>query len=367
MNLGRPVTDIQGIGPALGERLNAARYASIGDLIRQPVERLHEVVASTSSLEQCEAWQSMAWLLQIDALTPQWAEALVVAGIETVEELVGQELADLQTLFASAFDSGLIPDQPDDEALFAAGKEAAGIHYGSTALVLVTSESGEPIEDAQVRVGAVQAQTDANGRCRLSHLPGASAQFLSIARDGYATVLEYDFQPNADNRSFATAHRRLAIDHGDATEEPVLEEFQGDRIPSLASYQTRWENVAEADVPEGDVVRVHKQYSDAETVQVVSLFRAWQAGEMVVRQARLGITLFDDTPDNGRLFRRRDGRYQPLAGGLNATARYRAQRQTRAVLVEEANFTQLTPEAQLQRYAELYAEFRSQNQEHSHE
>jgi len=88
--LGGDIERIEGIGPAFGQRLRAAGIAWIVDLLDRcsaPEGRVQVAEKTGLTLEQLLTWTNMADLLRIPGITPDWAELLHAAGVDTVKEL----------------------------------------------------------------------------------------------------------------------------------------------------------------------------------------------------------------------------------------------------------------------------------------
>lgn len=85
------VTLVEGIGPVYADRLARAGIRTVDDLMRAPTDRIADAAAVHEI--RADEWQSMARLLQVPAIGPQYAETLVHAGIRTREQLANQDPA----------------------------------------------------------------------------------------------------------------------------------------------------------------------------------------------------------------------------------------------------------------------------------
>jgi predicted flap endonuclease-1-like 5' DNA nuclease len=88
--LGGDIERIEGIGQAFGQRLRAAGIAWVVDLLDQcssPEGRAQIAEKTGFTPEQLLTWTNMADLLRIPGVTPDWAELLHAAGVDTVKEL----------------------------------------------------------------------------------------------------------------------------------------------------------------------------------------------------------------------------------------------------------------------------------------
>lgn len=80
-----PVTEIEGIGPVMAERLTRAGVRTTRDLLRIDAPRVSEETGISERL--LRNFQAMANLLQLPGLHPEQAAALVYAGVRSLEEL----------------------------------------------------------------------------------------------------------------------------------------------------------------------------------------------------------------------------------------------------------------------------------------
>ncbi len=78
---------IEGIGPAIEQRFRQVAVFTVYDPLRASASRLGTVVSALASFDAVRSWRQMATLLEAEAVTPQWAEALVKSGIASRSDL----------------------------------------------------------------------------------------------------------------------------------------------------------------------------------------------------------------------------------------------------------------------------------------
>lgn len=323
------VTLIQGIGPATAAALAAGSVVSVADLIRFPEQIIHQLVRTSCSLDQVREWREMAHFIEIEGMTGQWAEALVKGGINTFEELVGKPLEDLQAVFEQALERNLIPEVPSTSDLFRCVTDAAQVLHSCTSTGTVLTTSGQAIEGAVVTVGSVSGVTDANGRYRLVRIPAASGQTIRVEAEGFSTLFVDAWTVSYDYRAIENRQLSLAEGAADANLEE-LDEFDGATLPGLSSYRTQWREEEESGLREGDYFRIHKLYERAPKVKIVSLFRAYRAGELIVRYIKLPLDRFDGTPEKGEVYSFAKGQFHRRRNSISSVERYRATRRALA-------------------------------------
>jgi predicted flap endonuclease-1-like 5' DNA nuclease len=88
--LGGDIERIEGVDQVFGQRLRAVGIAWVVDLLDQcssPEGRAQVAEKTGFTPEQLLTWTNMADLLRIPGVTPDWAELLHAAGVDTVKEL----------------------------------------------------------------------------------------------------------------------------------------------------------------------------------------------------------------------------------------------------------------------------------------
>ncbi|MGB0652877.1 MAG: DUF4332 domain-containing protein [Thermoplasmatota archaeon] len=79
------VIDVEGIGPVYAERLQKAKIVNTQQLIATSTTRLAEI--SKAPPKTVQHWQTMAELMKVEGIGPQYAEALSRAGILGIKDL----------------------------------------------------------------------------------------------------------------------------------------------------------------------------------------------------------------------------------------------------------------------------------------
>lgn len=332
-NLALPVSAIEGIGPAVEGALIARGLFVVGDLLRVDAETIHDAVSPIASLDEARQWQDAAYLLQIRQMTPQWAEALVASGVRSLETLLERPLDLLSSVFASAAAAATIPQPPEVDDLFAIVKDAAQVRFSGVATVTVLGPLGGPIAGASVSVGNVTQTTDARGRCRLLRIAPATANALRVRCDGYAALDEQPYAVTYDDRCIGTSFRTLTPLAPGVNETVVrLDEFDGDSVPALSGARVVTETFLEEELRDGDVLRVTELLVREPTATLVSMFRAYEPGTLIVRRVRVPIARLGQLAAVGTYVRVRKGMLEATRGGIAALECYRAQRRARRLV-----------------------------------
>lgn len=356
-NFRLPVAVIEGIGPAIERALNAAQVFYTSDLLHLTASQLHASVRSMASPEQVEQWRTMARFLELRGMTDQWAEALVRNGIETLEALLKKDFEQLNVLFQSAHTDGLIASVPDAAAILEFSRDAALVFHGGHCMGAVLAPDGTPLHDAAVVVGGLTTSTDERGRYRLIRIPPAAGHTLKIEYAGYATLYEPHFTVDYDSRAVRVQYWTLDAAPVPAP-APEFDEYHGADLPALSCYRTVLRSFPQEDMREGDVLKVHELYASTPHVKLVSIFRASQAGDLVVRYVKVELNRFDSPPAKGEVHRYQDGGFVKVENTVHAIERYRALRKLRSSLKANPEFHSLESAAQIDWLIRTYNEKR---------
>lgn len=84
------IADMEGIGPAMSEKLSAARVKTVEDLLTHgatPKGRTQIAEASGIDESRILRWVNMADLYRIKGVGSEYAELLEASGVDTVKEL----------------------------------------------------------------------------------------------------------------------------------------------------------------------------------------------------------------------------------------------------------------------------------------
>ena len=92
------IEEIEGIGPAYGEKLKKANVKTTNDLLKLCCDaKGRKAVSETTSISTGKLleWANMADLMRITGVGKQFAELLEASGVDTVKELRNRNAANL--------------------------------------------------------------------------------------------------------------------------------------------------------------------------------------------------------------------------------------------------------------------------------
>lgn len=84
------IVDIQGIGPEFAEKLKGLNIHTTDDLLKHAADpKSFKALSEKTGISEknFEKWSSMAGLMRVSGIGPQYAELLFFSGVETVEKL----------------------------------------------------------------------------------------------------------------------------------------------------------------------------------------------------------------------------------------------------------------------------------------
>lgn len=271
-NLARPVIDLEGVGPAVAAALGQFDLERVGDLLRVPSEAVHAAASSLASPQQARSWRQMAGFLEIPAMTPQWAEALVWRDIYTHADLARANYAELLAHFAAAQTAKRIPSIPDPPALAAIMAGAAVLAHTGAITGNVIDQAKKPVAGAEIRIGQKHTLADDRGRFRISGLP-LRQKLLCVANHSSAGSARLVLE--AAKTEVAVVHQ-LTLKPGSVPYR--RSQLQGERLPKDLDYPIKVTEVPLAAIAERDLLKVILFYADGKNAKLTSKLLDFEDG-----------------------------------------------------------------------------------------
>ncbi len=94
------IEEIEGIGPAYGEKLRAVGITTTDNLLKAcTTKKQRQQVAEATGIEESRIlkWANMVDLFRVKGIGAQYAELLEAAGVDTVKELAQRKAENLTT------------------------------------------------------------------------------------------------------------------------------------------------------------------------------------------------------------------------------------------------------------------------------
>jgi uncharacterized protein DUF4332/carboxypeptidase family protein len=293
-----PVSAIEGIGEAAEQLLQRRGVYTVDDLLRAPAARLHAAVASIASLAEVRSWRQMAVLLEVDGITPQWAEALVKSDIVSFADLRRLTLSELSERFRSAKDQRVVQDVPTPDETAIMLKDAALLDYAGAITGTVVDRLGNPVPDATVSTGGVSVKTDGRGRFRIRRLTTGGLASVSIEHPSYQRWTE-SIAPAPT--PLVMVHRIRLSTHVSGVTHPGsstrASELAGDRLPAMQGQAVTSHEVPTSALARQDLLKATFLYADGMHVKLVSKLLDFEDGKFVVHWVKMPLADLRGTPE----------------------------------------------------------------------
>ncbi len=117
------IEELEGIGPAYGKKLRAAGIATVAALLDEGAQskgRAGIVERTGLAHDNVLTWVNNADLMRVNGVTPQFAELLQLAGVDSPLELANRNAANLTKALRDRNTAGkrhIVPELPSDEAV----------------------------------------------------------------------------------------------------------------------------------------------------------------------------------------------------------------------------------------------------------
>jgi hypothetical protein len=284
------VSVIEGIGSTNTEALARIGVVNLLDLLQRREETVHAAVRSDASRAQVHSWRQMTALLQVREITPQWAEALVRGGIETIDELTAASFDRIKELFHQSNEERMIPSIPEDNALAGMLADAAVLRNTGNLTGRVEESAGQPVAGATASMGLARVATDTEGRFRLLRIPLAGRPPLIIKHPQYRTLVingpSMTYNVDVVN---VLRFRLEPLPVGD--ERPVesvdrLSELEGNVLPPMQGHRVRSVRLEANQLRDHDVLMVRYFFRRSDDLELVSRLKTYEDGEVVVHTFR---------------------------------------------------------------------------------
>ena len=309
-----PVSEIESIGAATARRLKTISVFSVGDLLLCAPEKIHKVVSTTNSMQEVVAWRHTADLLQIEGLTPQWAEALVAAHVTRAERVVTTSPDQLMKILRLAKRRAIIPDVPTYSEIAEIKTDAAILHYTGTCIGIVLNEESKGVSSAVIQIGQVSTKTDRRGRFRLNRLALDRSPPMTVRHKNYVTNVVEDIQIGSA-QSAAKPMRVLLQSKSDMVsgdEALILSESKGDVLPAISGHRIRSKRLPVSDMPDGDILQYRRDFANNRDVELVSRFKKFTQGEFIVNTYKVPKSKLPQNVELRSHVRRKNGEFTSI-------------------------------------------------------
>jgi len=279
-NLTSEVDAIEGIGPKTKSQLNTHNIHTLLDLIAESPGELHEKVDGLASEEEIRQWLNMAAFMQMDAVSGQFAEALIKGGVKSISEIALKPKAQLEEIFNNASSNRIIPEAPNSDTIFEMIREATILTFSQTYLGKLIDESGNAVANASVKVYYQQATTNSNGYFRLFGLMSSEDKLLIQTEEGVHHCFDgYPISRYADNIQVDF----LELNSESEVAQEFLSEYDGHTLPPTGSYPIRTNTTKTDDLRKGDLFLVRSIKPEKNEITLQSIYNEFDGSQFTVQ------------------------------------------------------------------------------------
>ena len=270
------VLDIDQVPGLPVARLAALRAVGVfltSDLLRSNRQGLAKAIAA--AVDDIRIWQSFCGLLEIEGLTPDAVRALLVAGVDRLDEFCGKSLSALRPILQAA------PLNMSDDDIVATLMAARKLQYCGVLNGTVTTSSGQPLAGATASVAGQTVQSDLRGRFRIVGLRMNTSYSVSVE---HPTRRGKIFERVTAHPSSALIGRKFVLTGRPGT-LIRLSALRGDVLPEFGTAPVAVEMRTEPLAAE-DCFVLSEFYSNGDG-KLASLFMDFDQGRFVQRTYRI--------------------------------------------------------------------------------
>jgi hypothetical protein len=300
----QPVTDIEGVGPQYAERLQARQISSLYQLLYAKPAALHRADPSLP-LGELRAWHAAAWLLTVDQVSPNIAECLVDAGIDSVAKLADSGLRTLELAITDGVTKHKISDPPSLYKLAEIQKSAAKL--ADTSVLsgqLLDKDTGQPLAGFSIRIGRAISVTRDDGTFVVAGIsPGP--QRVTLGVDGASRGMVGLAVPKHTALGPLTIKARRP-------KPPIartpLRESEGAQLRITPNTQTRVKETPLAELDDGAWLTYRQDYEDGR-VKLLNRDRTRVGSEVFLERVKLPKADLPEGAKRGSLLQWKDGSF----------------------------------------------------------
>jgi len=284
-----PVTEVEGVGPEMGRALARIKVHTVYDLLRCTPDLIRRT-APHLSFQQAFALRAAASLMQVRGMTAQAAEALVRAGVKSIDELQGKSVRDITAILRGARRRRLIRSVPDSRLVEAMLKDATVLHYTGAIAGTVRDSKGTRVRGASVTIGRHEARTDARGRFHLLRLPLGRRVPLRIDHPRFRELVVEEPRLALDSDLVAVQEFTLERFRGrrkPMPPQPSLSELNGDTLPTPTGQPFKVVPIRPSQLHEREILMVQQVPAGRGEVKLVCRLRAYERGAFIVRTVQV--------------------------------------------------------------------------------
>jgi hypothetical protein len=315
-SLSLPTSAIEGIGKQLSAELRKLEIYTVGDLLRVEPQRLRKALGSRRSLAEVRSWYHMAGFLQIRAMTPQWAEALLRAGLATAADLRTRDLAGLRRLFTKAKRDRIIPDVPKSAEVAEMMRDAAALEFSGALNGTILDQNGNSVSGALVRIGREEAVSDDRGRFRIVRIPFPGRPSVAISHPEYRPAHFRLRRVPPSNFVGSKAFHVRRLPHGAQPTRRVLMEARGETLPPIGGARVSTRETPREELLQRDVFALTELSADKRRGKLVSKLLAYEDGEFWLPYVWIELSELKRGAKSGDTFVLRDGEFEEV--GMDA-------------------------------------------------
>ncbi len=294
---------IEGIGEVHENSLREAGIATIADLLKYTAGEIQKMIPRTS-LRQIVEWFASASLLRVEGVTPDMAEALIDAGIDSEDALAEAGLQTLERAVKKAKEARKLKgDVPSLYALAAIQREAWRIRGRGIVLGSVTNASANtPLSGMTVRAAGRTTQTDAEGRFCFIDLPEGEIWLALRLRHAELTLPVIV----KAGRVSGPVTIRIEMPPVDESEPAVYRESDGYLVTPTGGARVRFETVELGEIDSDAYLQV-RYYKRDGTVRLLNLYRSRIGPEVIAEHVYVQEEQLPDSADVGTILHYQDG------------------------------------------------------------
>jgi Domain of unknown function (DUF4332) len=284
----QPVSVVEGIGDFYSDQLDAVGIHTLQDLLSIDPETVHQNNEDLP-LTLLEKSKAMAWLMLVDNVTPDIAECLVDAEINSVNELADKSLRTLCAALTEGEAKNKINNPPDYFKLSNIQKDAEKI--SSTGIIIGrcnTKQDRKLLTDG----GSILVTQNAKYIDRITLRNDGSFLISGLKTGQYTLTMEiegyfpHSFEFYVKSGCVSGAYTLSLCESIKQKSRPTLKEIDGAQIQITARTKVKQRKIELNDLPDKTYLTIQNFYKNGDA-KLVHHFRTRQGNTVYIDYVRL--------------------------------------------------------------------------------
>lgn len=257
--------------------------------------------------------------MQIDAITPNYAEVFLKKGIDHIYLIRKMTFTELNEMFIQAREDGYLNDLPTNNEIADILTEASSLGQVQFILGRLVGTNNEPVHNAIISNKSFETKTNTNGFFKAAYL---SKEPFNVSLPNETEFVIRQFATNFDPEvSFVQTFNIANLE--EIKQDKILSEFKGDQLPEISNYPVREELTHVDTFKEGDILLFRQLYKDQNYIKLQSIFNAFDGKTFITNTYKCPASILKSNFNIGDYLLFANGTFTKIKGSRSNILRWK--------------------------------------------